>query len=271
MPSEGLFYITAQAASRPPRVLKYGDGSWSSMAAATSRPPGPLRGPVPSTRAIFRTSNCWSTGYSRYCSAPICANNPAFFVDLTNPDFLAGQRLILEKDTVHILRAIFLCHEEYGLSAVRRARSTAIAPSTCSSRFCSGSDFADLFEVRGSRRERRGTATAKVRSDDQVLLIYHGLDNKVRHTTVNFDPPQNRLATNAATYDLRLAPKETRPLFLAVSCDRTNSRPPPFLRGRLAARRELRAATRNQTSRSKTRTTISTRCYAGPQPTSPCS
>ena len=65
---------------------------------------------------------------------------------------------------------------------------------------------------------------------------------------MNFDPPPNRLATNAATYDLRLAPKETRPLFLSVSCDRTDSRPPPFLRGRLAARRELRAATRNQTS-----------------------
>ena len=48
-------------------------------------------------------------------------------------------------------------------------------------------DFADLFEVRGAHRERRGTATAKVRGNDQVLLIYHGLDNKVRHTTLNFD------------------------------------------------------------------------------------
>lgn len=30
-------------------------------------------------------------------------------------------------------------------------------------------DFADLFEVRGSHRDRRGSATAKLRGDDQVL------------------------------------------------------------------------------------------------------
>ena len=109
-------------------------------------------------------------------------------------------------------------------------------------------DFADLFEVRGTHRERRGTATAKLRGNDQVLLNYHGLDDKLRRTTLTFDPPPDRLATNGAIYELRLAPGEARPIFLAAGCNEATPRPAPFLRALIAARRELREATRGRTS-----------------------
>ena len=39
-----------------------------------------------------------------------------------------------------------------------------------------------------------------------------------------------------------------RPLFIAVSCDRTDSLPLPFQRGLIAARREMRESTRERTS-----------------------
>ena len=39
-----------------------------------------------------------------------------------------------------------------------------------------------------------------------------------------------------------------QPIFLAVSCNRTDSLPPPFLRGLIAARREMRESTRKRTS-----------------------
>ena len=84
-------------------------------------------------------------------------------------------------------------------------------------------DFADLFEVRGAHRARRGTATAKLRGNDQVLLSYHGLDGKLRRTTLTFDPPPDRLATNGAIYELRLAPGETRPIFLAAGCNEADA------------------------------------------------
>src|ERR1700730_19456137 len=35
-------------------------------------------------------------------------DNSAFSVDLSNPDLMADQRIVLEKDTVHILRTMFL-------------------------------------------------------------------------------------------------------------------------------------------------------------------
>ncbi len=43
-------------------------------------------------------------------------------------------------------------------------------------------------------------------------------------------------------------PAKLRPIFVAVSCDRTDSPPLPFLRGLIAARREMREQTRERTS-----------------------
>src|ERR1700691_6190878 len=173
-------------------------------------------------------------------------DNSAFSVDLTNPDLMDGQCIVMEKDRVHILRTIFLWRDtayqrlagrNYGDSAVGLRLSMLFA-----------NDFADIFEVRGSHRERRGTATAKIHGDDRVLLVYRGLDAKIRRTALNFDPRPDQLATDAAVYDLHLAPGEMRPIFLAVSCERTDSRPLPFLRGLAAARREMRESTRERTS-----------------------
>ncbi len=102
--------------------------------------------------------------------------------------------------------------------------------------------------MRGSHRERRGTATAKLRGNDEVVLSYRGLDAKLRRTALTFDPPPAHLTVDSAVYDLRLDPGETRPIFVAVSCDPTRPRPLPFLRGLIAARRELRDSARDRTA-----------------------
>jgi glycogen debranching enzyme len=80
------------------------------------------------------------------------------------------------------------------------------------------------------------------------LLSYRGLDGKTRRTRLTFDPPPSKLAVNAASYNLHIAPGEVQPLFLAVACDQPQERPMPFMRGLLAARRELRAATEEDTT-----------------------
>src|ERR1700691_678181 len=138
-------------------------------------------------------------------------DNSAFSVDLTNPDLMDGQHIVLEKDRVHILRTIFLWRgtayqrlgvRNYGDQAVDLRLSILFE-----------NDFADLFEVRGAHRERRGTATAKLHGDDRVLLVYQGLDAKMRRTALNFDPPPNRLTTAAAGHDLHFAAGGRGPLF----------------------------------------------------------
>ena len=70
------------------------------------------------------------------------------------------------------------------LSAARRAQLRRSGDLDLRLSILFDNDFADLFEVRGAHRDKRGTATAKLHGDDRVLLVYHGLDGKVRRTAL---------------------------------------------------------------------------------------
>jgi glycogen debranching enzyme len=246
--SEASFTITATQSARPPRALKYGDtfvvlDSRGDIGTASDGSSGLFH---MDTRHLSRLELLVNETPPLLLGSNLSDDNSAFSVDLTNPDLMDGQCIVLEKDRVHILRTIFLWRDTaYQRLAVRNYGDRAI-DLRLSMLFAN--DFADIFEVRGSHRERRGTATAKIHGDDRVLLVYRGLDAKIRRTALNFDPRPDQLATDAAVYDLHLAPGEMRPIFLAVSCERTDSRPLPFLRGLAAARREMRESTRERTS-----------------------
>jgi len=247
-PAADPFYIAAvqQTATRPPRVLKHGDtflvlDSRGDIAAPSGGSAGLFH---LDTRYLSRLELRVNEMHPLLLGSSLRDDNSAFAVDLTNPDLVADQRIELEKDTVHILRTTFLWRG----TAYQRLRVRNYGDRAVDLRIAVlfENDFADLFEVRGARRERRGTATAKLRGDDGVLLSYRGLDDKVRRTALTFDPRPDRLTTSAAVYDLRLAPGEMRPLVLAASCEQTETRPLPFRRGLVAALRELRTATRDQ-------------------------
>ena len=154
-------------------------------------------------------------------------DNAALVVDLTNPDVFADQRIILEKDTLHILRTVFLWHDtvyqRFGL------RNYGDRPIGVRMAILFANDFADLFEVRGTRRERRGTAAVQLRGSDQVLLNYHGLDDKLRRTTLTFDPPPTPWRPIGRSTNCASPPGESRPIFLAAGCNTAESRPVPFL------------------------------------------
>src|SRR5204862_265800 len=55
------------------------------------------------------------------------------------------------------------------------------------------SDFADLFEVRGLRRERRGSASRRAIRPATTILGYRGLDARTRQTTLHFDAPPSKI------------------------------------------------------------------------------
>jgi glycogen debranching enzyme len=245
---EGAFAITATQPALPSRTLKYGNtfvvlDSRGDVSTASGQATGLFHN---DTRHLSRFELKVNDAPPLLLGSNLRDDNLAFFVDLTNPDLMDGQRIVTEKDRIHILRTIFLwddtAYQRFGL----RNYSDEAIDLKLSVLF--GNDFADLFEVRGAHRAKRGTATATVHGDDRVLLVYHGLDAKVRGTALHFDPPPDRLTTEAAIYDLHLAPAEMQPIFVAVSCDRMNSAPLPFMRGLIAARREIREQTRERTS-----------------------
>src|ERR1700685_40234 len=228
-PAETPFYIAAtqQAVTRPQRVLKYGDtfivlDSRGDISATSGGSAGLFH---LDTRYLSRLELLVNAVHPLLLGSNLRDDNSAFSVDLTNPDLMADQRIVLEKDRVHVLRTIFLWRgTAYQRLGVRNYSDQAVDLQLS---ILFENDFADLFEVRGAHRERRCTATAKVHGNDRVLLVYQGLDAKMRRTALNFDPPPDRLTTAAAGYDLHLAPGETRPLFLAVSCDQTDALPLP--------------------------------------------
>src|SRR5690606_3011119 len=94
------------------------------------------------------------------------------------------------------------------------------------------SDFSDLFEVRGAVRLRRGEMLAPAITEDRVVLSYAGLDGQVRTTTLDFDPPPDRLTASSAVFRIDVPPRKGRTLTLQVGCNRTDPLSEP-LRHRL--------------------------------------
>ena len=248
-PSEGPFYIAAtQAPGPPPRTLKYGDtfavlDSSGNIDAASGRSAGLFH---LDTRYLSRLELLVNGVPPLSLGSSLRDDNSALFVDLTNPDLVADDRIILEKDSVHILRTVFLWRgTAYQRLRIRNYGEQAVSLQIA---LLFANDFADLFEVRGSHRERRGNANARLRGKTEVVLSYQGLDDKLRRTVLTFDPPPERLTTDGAAYDLVLDSGGTRPIFLTIGCDPAVARPLPFLRGLIAARRELRESARHRTA-----------------------
>src|ERR1700761_6596250 len=111
-PAEDPFYIAAtkETATRPPRALKYGDtfvvlDSRGDIAAAPGQSVGLFH---LDTRYLSRLELLVNGAHPLLLGSNLRDDNSAFFVDLTNPDLIADQHIALERDTVHILRTVFL-------------------------------------------------------------------------------------------------------------------------------------------------------------------
>lgn len=164
-------------------------------------------------------------------------------VDLTNPDFVENELVILPRDTIHLLRSKFLwdgaCYERIGVYNydVHPHRVTIGMNFVC--------DFADLFEVRGQIRKARGKlriSTEKAR----IRYIYMGLDGITRTTAFHFDPVPSTLDRRTAQFFLELMPKQRISLFSTICCierEETVAQPRRFSNALRASRARLHSAT----------------------------
>ncbi len=144
-------------------------------------------------------------------------DNGLLAVDATNPDFHDDGVLTVVKGTIHVARSWILwdaaCHERlevanYGLHAVRMRLA-----------FEFGTDFADIFEVRGYDRERRGEDLPAQVEADRVTLGYRGLDGVVRRTELAWSVRPARVEPGRAEFDVQLAPHARFVLESSVRCD----------------------------------------------------
>lgn len=151
-------------------------------------------------------------------SSTVRDDNAVLTCDLTNPDLYdeAG-RLLLEHDVIHIRRSKFLwksaCFERL------LVRNFGGRPERLTLELRFEADFADLFEVRGTRRTRRGTFHPADVTSESVTLTYSGLDDRTRMTrsaSTRLRPGSKRDAPCSTS---RLRPGSERVIFVEICCD----------------------------------------------------
>jgi glycogen debranching enzyme len=150
-------------------------------------------------------------------SSSIRRDNTILAVDLMNPDIQRAGEVVIPRGNLHVYCTKVLwnatCHAQlqihnYDLSATDLTFSIDF-----------DADFADIFEVRGMRRERRGQRLPTKIAGDLLLLSYEGLDGRVRRTRILFDPPPTRLTESQAHYAIQLEPRSEVTYRLAISCE----------------------------------------------------
>ncbi len=246
---EATFYIPATGPpTRPRRTLKCGDtfvvlDSHGDIGASAGGTDGLFHC---DTRFLSHLELLLDGMQPLLLGSNVRDDNTSLTVDLTNPDTYLDNHLALPKDTLHVVRTIFLWRDTaYQRLAIRNHGDRAVDLRLT---ILFDGDFADLFEVRGLRRAKRGVIRRTLAAG-KAVLTYGGLDGERRQSTLAFDPQPTELTAGAATYLIHLAPKAVKPIFFTVGCGLPRSpKPVPFLRGLLAAYRELRVATRNATT-----------------------
>jgi len=169
------------------------------------------------TRHLSELSmNLWGTR-PLLLSSTVETGNFLFTGDLANLDVYRENKVVIPRGTLHVLRSRFLwknsCYEEvafvnHGMAALSVPFQMKFA-----------ADFADIFEVRGMHRERRGKNLPPAMGRDSVLLAYEGLDGVRRQTLIRWSTPQTKATESELQYDVALRPKEHASFHLFISCE----------------------------------------------------
>ena len=157
--SETPFYIPGTGSStRPRRTLKHGDcfavlDSHGDIGASAGGPDGIF---FNDTRYLSQLEMLLNGRQPLLLGSNVRDDNSILTVDVTNPDIYVDQDLVQPKDMLHVVRTIYLWR---GAAYQRlHLHNHGERPFEFRLSLAFASDFADLFEVRGLRRERRGVA-----------------------------------------------------------------------------------------------------------------
>jgi glycogen debranching enzyme len=150
-------------------------------------------------------------------SSTIRDDNILFTVDLTNPDLEFASGRFLPRGMLHIFRTKFLldtsCFERiivhnYGEEPVDVDLNLAF-----------GADFCDIFEIRGQRREQRGTVLPAEVDATKITFSYRGLDNVLRRTRVQSSITPPVASESEILLPIHLESQQELAFSLSVACE----------------------------------------------------
>ncbi len=150
-------------------------------------------------------------------SSTVKEDNALLTVDLTNPDVPQPDGVVVPRGTLHVFRSKLLwdttCYDHLRLHNYGRL------PMVLSLVFELDADFADLFEVRGMDRQRRGTLHAPRIDGNALEFAYEGLDSRRRRTRIFCNPMPTELSAGLVRYNIRLEPGAAAEFELAIHCE----------------------------------------------------
>lgn len=225
-PDEHLIHIRSTASDDRSRVLKHGDtfGVFNRF--------GDIQPVETGDRGLYHEGTRFLSHLvlridgvrPLLLSSSITADNATLIVDLTNPELPPNEDGQSLQDTLHLLRSKLIydgaCHERldvanYGMTRARFALTWEF-----------GADFRDVFEVRGSERERRGRQLSSVLTETGVDLRYEGLDHCVRTTSLRFSPAPTTLDEAHAAFGVSIEPGRSSGIEVTVTCQLEPQQPP---------------------------------------------
>jgi glycogen debranching enzyme len=150
-------------------------------------------------------------------SSTVKENNVLLNVDLMNPDMTDDGQVKISRGSLHLSRTRFLsqgfCFERL------RVHNYSLLPVPVRLSVSVDADFADLFEVRGNIRSRRGRRLESVMSKEGISLGYEGLDRVDRWVTVRCVPAPTAVHADEICFDTFLPAGEVVQWDLTISCE----------------------------------------------------
>ncbi len=167
-------------------------------------------------------------GRPMFLSSSVRLDNELLTVDMTNSDMPGEGERLVPRGTVHLARTEFLgdgaCYKRL------HVRNYGPAPTAFTLLLHFEADFADIFEVRGTRRRARGAHLPEEVRGDGITLGYRGLDGVIRRTRVLCTPPPDHVERNEVRFALQLPPSGEATIETTILCqtEKAESPPPPF-------------------------------------------
>jgi glycogen debranching enzyme len=209
-------------ASTPPRVLKHGDtfgvfDLHGDVVPADGGDAGDQGLFHAGTRFLSRFELLLGRRRPLLLSSTISEDNTLLAVDLTNPDVVRDGAVVVPRGALHVFRARLLWEGQM-LERIRVANH-ALNPIELPIVLNFDADFADIFEVRGTRRAERGRRLEDTQSRRGATLIYEGLDRVQRRTRVHWSHSPERSDTRTAMFIVSLEPHEATEIEISIVCE----------------------------------------------------
>lgn len=238
------FYIATESspADERTRVLKHGNtfavfDRYGDISAVGLREQGIF---CEGTRFLSQLELHLAQARPLLLSSTVKADNSLFAADLANVDISRNGEIVVPRGMIYVLRTKFLwhgaCYEQFEVV------NYGTDPVDLPFRMQFAADFADIFEVRGVTRERRGVRLANVVGESSVALSYQGLDGVIRRTFLSCAPLPKKISASEIHFDAYVEPRSKVTFNLTLSCEivsRSNGVPKSYASAWSAAKTEI--------------------------------